>query len=52
LENKWQNLLPEEKRKFQNLADQDKIRYKNELKEFEKEVEKLSVGKAGGSKSK
>jgi hypothetical protein len=37
----WQSLHPEEKQVYQAMADEDKIRYKEELKEFEKEVEKL-----------
>lgn len=46
----WQSILPENKKRYQALADQDKIRYKRELKEFEKEVEKLQVGKPSKSK--
>lgn len=41
----WQSLNPEEKQFFQAMADEDKIRYKLELKEFEKEVEKLQINK-------
>lgn len=49
--NKWQNLTPTEKQIFQKMADDDKIRYKEELKEFEKEVEKLQVVKPSKGKS-
>jgi hypothetical protein len=52
---KWQSLTPPEKKIYQDMADEDKIRYKNELKEFEKEVEKLQVTKgpkARGGKTK
>lgn len=46
----WQSIKPDDKKRYQALADQDKIRYKKELKEFEKEVEKLQVGKSNKSK--
>lgn len=46
----WQNLDPADKQNYQKLADVDKIRYKEQLKEFEKEVEKLQVGKPGKGK--
>jgi hypothetical protein len=42
---RWQSLIPTEKKVYQDLADIDKVRYKNELKEFEKEVEKLQISK-------
>lgn len=52
----WQNLKPHEKEGYQKKANADKVRYKEELKEFEKEVEKLQVNKPakgkGSSKSK
>lgn len=48
---KWQNLTPSEKKVYQDIADIDKIRYKNELKEFEKEVETLQVIKPSKTKS-
>jgi len=52
----WQSLAPDIKQSYQNRADIDKIRYKAELKEFEKEVEKLQIEKPtkgkGNSKSK
>jgi HMG (high mobility group) box len=38
---RWQSLIPSEKNVYQQMADEDKVRYKQELKEFEKEVEKL-----------
>lgn len=41
----WQNLTPEEKQVYQKLADEDKLRYQKELKEFEKEVETLQIAK-------
>jgi hypothetical protein len=48
----WQSLKPDEKAIYQAKADEDKIRYKEQLKEFEKEVEKLQVEKPGKGKSK
>lgn len=42
---RWQSLTPGEKNVYQQMADEDKVRYKQELKEFEKEVEKLQVSK-------
>jgi hypothetical protein len=39
----WKALDPQVRSEFQHKADIDKIRYKEELKEFEKEVEKLQV---------
>lgn len=42
---RWQSLIPSEKNVYQQMADEDKVRYKQELKEFEKEVEKLQVSK-------
>lgn len=39
----WKALDPQLRSEFQHKADIDKIRYKEELKEFEKEVEKLQV---------
>jgi hypothetical protein len=41
----WKALYPDVRSIFQGKADIDKIRYKEELKEFEKEVEKLQVCK-------
>ena len=41
----WKSLSDQERVKYQRQADQDKIRYKDELKQFEKEVEKLQVDK-------
>jgi len=48
---KWQNLTSSEKKIYQDMADTDKIRYKDELKDFEKEVEKLHVSKPTKGKS-
>ena len=49
---RWQNLTDIERNIYQRMADEDKVRYKLELKEFEKEVEKLQVSKPGkGSKN-
>ena len=48
----WQSLIPENRKKYQLLADQDKIRYKHQLKLFEKEVEKLQVQKPTKGKTK
>ena len=49
---RWQNLTDTERNIYQRMADEDKVRYKLELKEFEKEVEKLQVSKPGkGSKN-
>lgn len=42
---KWQNLNQEEKKIYQDKADADKLRYRRELKEFEKEVDKLELKK-------
>lgn len=42
---KWQNLTPEEKKLYQDKADADKLRYRRELKDFEKEVDKLELKK-------
>ena len=49
--NEWQGLNPTERKYFQDMADIDKVRYKEELKEFEKEVEKLHVEKPCKTKS-
>eukprot|EP00344_Euplotes_crassus_P005038 CAMPEP_0196997320 /NCGR_PEP_ID=MMETSP1380-20130617/2964_1 /TAXON_ID=5936 /ORGANISM="Euplotes crassus, Strain CT5" /LENGTH=213 /DNA_ID=CAMNT_0042413517 /DNA_START=584 /DNA_END=1226 /DNA_ORIENTATION=+ len=46
----WQSIKPEDKKQYQALADQDKKDINKELKEFEKEVEKLQVGKPTKSK--
>ena len=48
----WKSLDSQGKVKYQALADQDKIRYKYELKQFEKEVEKLQVTKPGKGKAR
>lgn len=39
----WKSLDAQGRVKYEKLADVDKIRYKEELKEFQKEVEKLHV---------
>ena len=41
----WWALTPPERKRFQDKADVDKIWYKKELKEFEKEVDKLDLRK-------
>ena len=48
---KWQSLNPNQKKVYQDMADADKVRYKSELKEFEKEVEKLQVTKPSKGRS-
>lgn len=42
---RWQGLPASERSVFQGKADADKERYKEELKEFEKEVDKLNLKK-------
>ncbi len=42
----WQNLAPEERKVYQQKADEDKIWYRKQLKEFEKEVDKLELKKS------
>ena len=42
---KWQNLDPVERKIYQDKADLDKIRYQKQLKDFEKEVDKLGLEK-------
>ena len=42
---RWQSLSDNERSVYQGMADEDKLRYKEELKEFEKEVEKLHISK-------
>ena len=42
----WQNLSPEERKVYQQKADEDKIWYRKQLKEFEKEVDKLELKKS------
>lgn len=42
----WQNLTDEERKVYQDKADEDKIRYRNELKAFESEVDKLGLKKS------
>lgn len=49
--NEWQNLTPDQRQIYQAMADEDKIRYKEELKEFEKEVEKLQIVKVAKPKA-
>ena len=48
---KWQGLTPSQRKVYQDLADIDKVRYRNELKDFEKEVETLQVAKPLKSKT-
>lgn len=40
---KWQNLNEFERKEYQDKADADKIRYRKELKDFEKEVDGLNL---------
>lgn len=40
---KWQNLNEFERREYQDKADSDKVRYRKELKDFEKEVDGLNL---------
>lgn len=42
---RWQGLSDSERIVYQRMADEDKVRYKLELKDFEKEVEKLHISK-------
>lgn len=42
---RWQNLSDPERKEYQDKADADKIRYRKELKEFEKEVDGLNLKK-------
>ena len=48
----WQNLTPQEKDIHQSKADEDKLRYKAELKDFEKEVDKLGLDKSKPNKNR
>lgn len=40
---RWQTILPEDKVKFQAMADQDKERFKRENQQYMKELEKLDL---------
>lgn len=42
----WQGLNATDRKVYQDKADEDKIRYRKELKEFEKEVDKLELKKS------
>lgn len=42
----WQSLNDIDRKIYQDKADEDKIRYRKQLKEFEKEVDKLELKKS------